>query len=341
MWKWVLWALHGSTLLMCTSSCYQCFVEVEDSMRLCWGHILTQYNIRNIDSCFQKLGDIFDNQPELIEAGRVGKGYDQKLKELLNAEIMPIVEDFDQKMNNDTVYDHRLKTAADNFIAAASQLPRASGCFPPCGFQASGYVYNCITCQYDSCEFPLDCPVKEVTVMENNSTRIWCDIPFPLPDDVEVVWRFAEQIKTQQVDQFEEVTVGTDKLYSIPSAGLQHQGTYQCEIYSDQRSIVRLYYYLKVVPQVVVGHSELQNIFDLSLLPGGRILPVPGGSPVALMRLPSPPLLTACLTSLLLLLFLSLGLLYWCSKTKEKSDVEQIEKEQDLRSPVRERYLLQ
>ncbi|TKS81895.1 hypothetical protein D9C73_016002 [Collichthys lucidus] len=95
-------------------------------------------------------------------------------------------------------------------------------------------------------------------------------------------------------------------LYSIPSASLQHQGTYQCEIYSDSRSIVRLYYYLTVTPQVVVGHTELQEIFDLSLLPGGRLLPAPGGPPHTL-HLPSPLLLTACLTAVLLLLFLSLG----------------------------------
>lgn len=28
----------------------------------------------------------------------------------------------------------------------------------PSGFQSAGAVYNCVTCQYDSCEFPLDCP---------------------------------------------------------------------------------------------------------------------------------------------------------------------------------------
>lgn len=52
------------------------------------------------------------------------------------------------------------------------------------------------------------------------------------------------QLKTQKVDHFEEVTVGQDTLYSIPSVSLEHQGTYQCEIYSGQRSIVRVYYYL-------------------------------------------------------------------------------------------------
>lgn len=52
------------------------------------------------------------------------------------------------------------------------------------------------------------------------------------------------QIKTLNLDHFEEVTVGTDTLFSIPTVSLEHQGTYQCEIYSDQRSIVRLYYFL-------------------------------------------------------------------------------------------------
>ncbi|KAM9514091.1 LOW QUALITY PROTEIN: sperm acrosome membrane-associated protein 6-like [Salvelinus alpinus] len=140
------------------------------------------------------------------------------------------------------------------------------------GSQASGYVYNCITCQ--SCEFPLDCPSMPV---ERRS------------EDCAVMLSPDLQIRTQQVDQFEEVTVGIDRLYSIPSAGLRHQGTYQCEIYSDQRSLVRLYYHLIVIPQVVVGHSELQEIFDLSLLPGGRIVPVHGGWSLTLLRLPLSP----------------------------------------------------
>ncbi|XP_071783131.1 sperm acrosome membrane-associated protein 6 [Centroberyx gerrardi] len=325
MWKSVLWVLHASLLFSPSLSCYQCLVDVGDSLRLCWGHVLTEYNIRNVDSCFRKLDRIFNNNERVIEAGRVGKGYDEQLKKILYAEILPMVEEFDKKLNNDTVYEERLQTAADNFIAAASKLPRVSGCFPPCGFQKAGTVYNCITCQYDSCEFPLDCPVTEIKVMENNRTRMWCDVPFPLPEDIEVIWRYAAEVKTQQVDQFKEVTVGVDRLYSIPSASLQHQGTYQCEIYSGQHSIVRLYYYLTVTPQVVVGQAELQEIFDLSLLPGGRIVPVPGGPPHSLPLLPSHVLLTACLTASLLLLFLSLGVLYWWSISESTSDGEQAE----------------
>lgn len=52
------------------------------------------------------------------------------------------------------------------------------------------------------------------------------------------------QVRTDQIEEFKEVTAGVDMLFSIPSTSLQHQGTYQCEIYSDHRSIVRLYFHI-------------------------------------------------------------------------------------------------
>uniref|UniRef100_A0A8C7YUG9 Ig-like domain-containing protein n=1 Tax=Oryzias sinensis TaxID=183150 RepID=A0A8C7YUG9_9TELE len=293
-------------------SCFQCFVDVQDFLRLCWGHVLIQSSAKNIDECFRKVDRIFNNNEKMIEAARVGEGFDKKLKEILLAEIMPMVQEFDQKLNSEKVYEQRFQTAADNFIAAASKLPRASGCFPPCGYQSAGAVYNCMICSYDSCEFPLDCPVEEIEVTENSRSRLWCDVPFDLPADIEVIWSFAEEVKTQQLEEFKEVTAGVDRLYSIPSTSFQHQGTYQCEIYSGRFSIVRLYFYIKVTPQAVVGHTELQEIFDLSLLPGGQLGPAPEGSPDSFLPRLSF-LLTACLTCSLLLLFLSLGAFFWLS----------------------------
>lgn len=52
------------------------------------------------------------------------------------------------------------------------------------------------------------------------------------------------QEKTVLMDHFKEVTVGVDPLYFIPSARLEHSGTYQCEIFSQEHSLVRMYYYL-------------------------------------------------------------------------------------------------
>ncbi|KAM7382713.1 hypothetical protein PAMP_002432 [Pampus punctatissimus] len=208
-----------------TLSCYQCFVDVEDSLRLCWGHILTEHNVRNVDACFRKLDRIFNNNQSVIQAGRVGKGYDKQLKEILDAEILPMADEMDKQLNNDTLYEERLQTAADNFIAAASKLPRGETWSLPLSFIISSIKLNSVSFQQVfrvQVQFTTVSPVSMTPV---NSL-------------------LTVQVKTQQVDQFKDVTAGVDRLYSIPSTSLQHQGTYQCEIFSVQGSITRLYYYL-------------------------------------------------------------------------------------------------
>lgn len=60
----------------CTGlTCYHCFIDPDDSVHLCWGHILSEYNIRNIDACFKTLDRIFNNNPSVIKAAKVGKTF--------------------------------------------------------------------------------------------------------------------------------------------------------------------------------------------------------------------------------------------------------------------------
>ena len=52
-----------------------------------------------------------------------GKGYDKQLKELLDAEILPIVEEFDKKLNKGTnTCSERHTTAQINESFRASEL---------------------------------------------------------------------------------------------------------------------------------------------------------------------------------------------------------------------------
>nr|XP_057941660.1 sperm acrosome associated 6 isoform X1 [Doryrhamphus excisus]XP_057941661.1 sperm acrosome associated 6 isoform X1 [Doryrhamphus excisus]XP_057941663.1 sperm acrosome associated 6 isoform X1 [Doryrhamphus excisus] len=306
--------------------CFDCFITVEESTSMCLGYMMTEHNLINLDNCFATLKRLFTDNPQVIEAGRVGKGSDSQLKKIMQAQIQPLLKEFKNKKTYDTVYEEKLQTAADNFIAAASKLPRVTGCIPPCGFQMQGEVYDCISCMYDSCSFQLDCPVERITAAENTPTQMWCNVQFPLPSSTEIIWRFAEQVETQDIDKFEQITVGEDKLYSIPSTRMHHQGTYQCEIYSKKSSIVRLYYYITVTPHVVEGHSELQEIFELSLLPGGRL----HMESVAPQPLPSIVLIAICFTSLLLLLILSLGTLFLLSKAERTNGNERTSGIEDL-----------
>ncbi|XP_043973427.1 sperm acrosome membrane-associated protein 6 isoform X2 [Gambusia affinis] len=308
----VLW-LASVSLLVCPSlSCYNCFIKPQVSGRLCTGFVVEETGVHSVDECFRMLERIFTMNEKVTEAGRAAGGLEGKLKEILEAEITPIVTEFRGKLIMDTVYKSRLQKAADNFIAAASKLPRDDKCIPPCGFQNIDAAYNCETCRYDSCLFPLDCPVEEIEVMENRGIEMQCNVPFDLPSDIEVAWRFAEEFKTQDLEQFQEVTAGPDRLYSISSTSSLNKGTYQCEIFSGTRSIVRLYFYVAVTPQPVAGHTALQGIFDLSLLPRGQLPTAPGAPPHFFLHL-LLLLLTTCLATSLLLLFISLGFLYWLS----------------------------
>ncbi|KAI4876977.1 hypothetical protein NFI96_004807 [Prochilodus magdalenae] len=165
-------------------------VECEDSMRLCWGHVLTDYNIRNADSCFKLLDRIFNNEKRVIEAARV-----------------------------DTVYEDKLQAAAEKFITMASGLPR--------GFQALGAVYNCMSCQYDTCEFPLDCPcdfvVTAVGKRKLNKGTVpclfaWNDYSMPAPRLN--VWQHRPRcpspvLAASDTDQEMEVQIAPDHDYSV------------------------------------------------------------------------------------------------------------------------------
>lgn len=44
--------------------------------------------------------------------------------------------------------------------------------------------------------------VEEIKVMENSRIRMWCNVPFALPTDTEVIWRFAEEVRSAYGESF-------------------------------------------------------------------------------------------------------------------------------------------
>lgn len=64
----VLYALVESGL-----SCFQCFVDADETSRLCKGYILSGYDIVNLDHCFKSIHRIFNNNTKIIQAAHVGE----------------------------------------------------------------------------------------------------------------------------------------------------------------------------------------------------------------------------------------------------------------------------
>lgn len=50
----------------------------------------------------------------------------------------------------------------------------------------SVYVCVCVCCII---------PVKEMNATESSSSQMLCEVPFHLPDDILVIWRFAEEVR--------------------------------------------------------------------------------------------------------------------------------------------------
>lgn len=61
-----------SLLLSSAMSCYWCFVGMSVSRPLCYGHIYTKHNVRNVDRCFKKLDKYFNYNQKVLDASRVG-----------------------------------------------------------------------------------------------------------------------------------------------------------------------------------------------------------------------------------------------------------------------------
>ncbi|XP_066574007.1 sperm acrosome membrane-associated protein 6 [Amia ocellicauda] len=309
-------------LLACVGpsiSCFSCLVPSSDGIRLCWGYVLPDSGVRSMDACYRALERIFGDQ-RVTDAGRVGAGYDRVLRGILQELLTPLIQKFDRKRNDASVYEVEFQRVAHGFVSQAAQLPRATGCVPPCGFQESGTVYSCITCQYESCGYPLDCPMRDVSVGQWNRTVLQCEVGFTLPLDTQISWKFTKELRTQDLAQFEELTCGTDPVYAMPSTRREQQGTYLCEMFTQEHSIARDYMYLTVLGESSVGKVEMQELFDMALhsqtptqdtsppvlLPPLR--PEDDLTPLnSLIQSISPGLLIACLSSLILLLLFSLG----------------------------------
>ncbi|KAK1151872.1 sperm acrosome membrane-associated protein 6 [Acipenser oxyrinchus oxyrinchus] len=331
------WKLLSVSLLLSllssplSSACYFCLIDKNLTDTLCTGYKLPESSVQSYDECFNSVRRVFLEDRSVAAAGRVGRGYEEQLKRILNrliAEVISVTRGVVSTVNR---YTYLLTTAADQFKSEAWKLPRASGCIPPCGYQKSGAVYNCVTCKYDGCGFPLDCPIVERTVHEKNRTALECSVDFEIPRDAQFNWNYVKEVKTNSLNLFKVVTSGSDRWFTILRTRRSQQGTYMCEIFDQEKSIVRLFFFLRVISKNQIAEAELQELFDSSLHSDWEGAEAEAEAEAAteatsLSRLTSAIdflltpgnlsqdvfiYITVCVSALLLLPLLCTGIVYW------------------------------
>ncbi|XP_052544763.1 sperm acrosome membrane-associated protein 6-like [Tympanuchus pallidicinctus] len=175
-----------------------------------------------------------------------------------------------EKQKDKKPFEVSLREAIQMIWVKLSQLEQAPACIPPCGHQPAARIFQCSTCRLVDCQFPVDCPVQDLWVHEDEAITLHCDVPFAVPPELQVTWMFAKDIRTQDLALFEELQRGVGE---PPSLTVQDPtlGTVACRLGAASETLARKYFYLNVSGGSVEAEQGLQARFRAVLRwPQGR-----------------------------------------------------------------------
>ncbi|XP_026892959.1 sperm acrosome membrane-associated protein 6 isoform X5 [Acinonyx jubatus] len=131
------------------------------------------------------------------------------------------------------------------------------------GFQDVARRFLCYGCYSKACNFPLDCPVQDLTVTRGQQAKFSCTVNFQLPkEEITYSWKFAGGgLRTQDQSYFRDIPRAQGYLARIRPVQPTHSGTFSCSILHDQRPVARLYFFLNVTSAPPRGEIELQVSF--------------------------------------------------------------------------------
>uniref|UniRef100_A0A8C9EQR8 Ig-like domain-containing protein n=1 Tax=Pavo cristatus TaxID=9049 RepID=A0A8C9EQR8_PAVCR len=172
----------------------------------------------------------------------VGSGQSEALRKIIMDALHLLEKQKDKKP-----FEVSLQEAIQTIWVKLSQLEQAPACIPPCGHQPAARVFQCATCRLVDCQFPVDCPVQDVWVHEDEAITLHCDVPFAVPPELQVTWMFAKDIRTQDLALFEELQRGIGE---PPSLTVQDPtlGTIACRLGAASETLARKYFYLNGPP---------------------------------------------------------------------------------------------
>ncbi|XP_013026305.1 sperm acrosome membrane-associated protein 6 isoform X2 [Anser cygnoides] len=247
LWQWVVlvpW-LPG------VCPCLLCFGPPMQWTRLC--HDITRTSLKGPQQqhCLEALAEA----AVPLAPVTVGSGQREALREI----IMDALH-FLEKQKEIKPFEVSLQEAINIIWVKLSQLEEAPACIPPCGYQPAARIFQCATCRLVDCQFPLDCPVQDVWVHEDEAITLHCDVPFAVPPDLPITWMFAKDIRTQDLALFEELQ---ESLGEPPSLTLQDPtlGTIACRLGAPSETLARKYFYLNVSGGSVEAEQGLQAHF--------------------------------------------------------------------------------
>ncbi|XP_032863029.2 sperm acrosome membrane-associated protein 6 [Tyto alba] len=185
----------------------------------------------------------------------VGSGQREALQQIIMDALNYLEKQKDKKP-----FEVSLQEAVNIIWMKLSQLEEAPACIPPCGYQPAARVFQCATCQFVDCQFPLDCPVQDMWTRADEAITLHCDVPFATPSDLPVTWMFAKDLRTQDLAVFDELKESVEGPLSLTLHD-PISGTIACCLGVLSEPLIRKYFYLNVSGGTVEAEKGLQARF--------------------------------------------------------------------------------
>ncbi|CAM5176599.1 unnamed protein product [Eretmochelys imbricata] len=235
--------------------CLDCFSTPQQRLRVCQ-IFLSHASSRHV-ACLGALRAAFQPHAQLV----VGVAEMEKLKDVFSNVIFSL----EQKGMSKVPYQVAVPDAVAQIQPELAQLKPAPACVPPCGYQKDAQVYKCTSCSLVDCQLPLDCPVEDVWKNEGERTALTCRVPFQTPPDVRRSWKFARDLRTQDLSLFRDLHMGAGSSVVLRPTWGSHRGTYACQLAQQDDVLARKYFYLNVTASSQEAETELQDMFHTIL----------------------------------------------------------------------------
>ncbi|XP_049477413.1 sperm acrosome membrane-associated protein 6 isoform X2 [Panthera uncia] len=236
-----------------TWACLICFTSYKERTRIC--QIFAGIQGPELEKCQETFSSAF------ADLADIEINYDERSH--LHDAFTQMTHSLQEIAAAQGSFNIAFPDAAEKMRKVIMKLKGAQACVPPCGFQDVARRFLCYGCYSKACNFPLDCPVQDLTVTRGQQAKFSCTVNFQLPkEEITYSWKFAGGgLRTQDQSYFRDIPRAQGYLARIRPVQPTHSGTFSCSILHDQRPVARLYFFLNVTSAPPREEIELQVSF--------------------------------------------------------------------------------
>ncbi|XP_030069223.1 sperm acrosome membrane-associated protein 6 [Microcaecilia unicolor] len=235
-----------------TRGCMLCFFTAEYRLRIC------RQFLQYVDDHLFECQNLFKEEFRPYSHLEIGAREKERVKRIFTKAMHNIERKSTRTTRN---FTEDIPEEIRKIKPELESIPKAVFCVPPCGYQKNSRLYKCESCSVMDCGYPVDCKLQDIFVQENARTLIQCVFKFTIPKDITVVWKFAKNLKTQDLSYFKDLFSGEDLFILIKPTKPYHQGTYCCQIQDGPDILARNYFYVNVTAFSTAANAKLQELF--------------------------------------------------------------------------------